>query len=65
MQHDMHSASRYRNRAEELRVMAENVTDQESRLALLKWAEDYDQMAQRANEMLSMSFPERKPRALD
>ena len=40
MQHDMHSASRYRNRAEELRVMAENVTDQESRLALLKWAED-------------------------
>jgi hypothetical protein len=33
---------RLRNRAEELRTIAEGMSDPKSREALLKWAEEYD-----------------------
>ena len=41
-------ALRFTRRAAKLRTFAENVTDEESRAAMLKWAADYDRLAERA-----------------
>lgn len=41
-------ALRFTRRAAKLRAFAENVTDEESREAMLKWAADYDRLAERA-----------------
>lgn len=40
-------ASRYRVRAEQIRVTAEVMTHQESRIALLRLADSYDRLALR------------------
>lgn len=44
-------ALRFTRRAAKLRMFAENVTDQESRDAMLKWAADYDRLAELAIEL--------------
>lgn len=44
-------ALRFRRRAAKLRTFAENVTDQESCEAMLKWAADYDRLAELAIEL--------------
>ena len=56
------TASRYRKRAEELRTIAADLHDKEGSATLLKVAEEYERMAQHAIEMVSMTFPEAKPR---
>ena len=45
MKEDLDSAERYRQRAEELRVIAEGLKDRFSKKALLDIASDYDRMA--------------------
>ena len=40
-------ASRYRTRAEQIRITAEVMTHDESRIALLRLAESYDRLALR------------------
>jgi hypothetical protein len=35
--------TRLRNRAEELRAIADGISDPKNREALLKWAEEYDE----------------------
>jgi hypothetical protein len=40
----------WRDRAEEVRLVAESVNDAESRTALLRIAEDYEKLAARAEE---------------
>lgn len=44
-------ALRFTRRAAKLRAFAENVTDEESRAAMLKWAADYDRLAERSIEV--------------
>ena len=48
-------ALRFTRRAGKLRAFAENVTDDESRDAMLKWAADYDRLAERAIEVGTLS----------
>lgn len=43
---DLDAASSYRQRAEELRVIAELTASKANRIALLKVAEDYERMAE-------------------
>ena len=45
MKEDPDSAARYRQRAEELKVIAETTTDPKSKKTLLDIAEDYERMA--------------------
>ena len=44
-------ALRFTRRAEELRTIAPNVKDPECREAMLKWAADYDLLAERAVQL--------------
>ena len=44
-------ALRFTRRAEELRTIAPDVQDAECRVAMLKWAADYDRLAERAMEL--------------
>ena len=46
MQDDLDSASRYLERAEEVRAIAAAMTDERTRQSLLKVADDYIRMAQ-------------------
>jgi hypothetical protein len=45
----------WRERAEEARVHAEQITDPESKQAMLRIAEDYEKLAKRAEERLRNS----------
>ena len=45
MNEDAEAARRYRNRAKEVRAIAEGAKDRESRLSLLRVARDYERMA--------------------
>ena len=45
MNEDAEAARRYRNRAKEVRMIAEGAKDQETRLSLLRVARDYERMA--------------------
>ena len=38
------AATRYRNRAEELRTIAESVTDPQRRKELERWADEYEKL---------------------
>ena len=42
---DAATARRYRNRAKEVRAIAESVTERKSRMTLLRIAADYERMA--------------------
>ena len=44
-------ALRFTRRAEELRTIAPNVKDTECRDAMLKWAADYDRLAESALQL--------------
>ena len=46
MSEKLDSASRYRQRAEELRAIAEDTKDGRAKKALLEVAEEYDRMAE-------------------
>jgi hypothetical protein len=46
MKEDLDSATRYRQRADELRALAEETKDAKARQALLDVADDYERMAQ-------------------
>jgi hypothetical protein len=46
MDNEANTATRYRQRAEELRVIAESTRDRRTRKLLLGVAEDYDRMAE-------------------
>jgi hypothetical protein len=48
-------ALRFTQRAAKLRSFAQNVTDQESRKAMLEWAADYDRLAELAIELGTFS----------
>jgi len=45
MEADLETAERYRNRAEELRIIAESMTDAKMRNVLTEVAHDYERMA--------------------
>ena len=60
MEEDLDSAQRYRQRAEELRAIAEQpLLDEKTRKTLINIAEDYERMA-RSRERLAES--EKRPR---
>ncbi len=46
------TACRYRTRARQLRALAEQVEDDESRKLLLSVADEYDEMAERASAQI-------------
>jgi hypothetical protein len=46
MKEDLESAQRYRQRAEELRAIAQATVDPNARKALLQVAEDYERLAE-------------------
>jgi hypothetical protein len=47
----------WRERAEELRVVAESVNDSDARASLLRIADEYDKLALRAQERLNREKP--------
>lgn len=53
-------ALRFTRRAEELRAIASNMKDPNTKDAMLKWADDYDRLAERAIELGTFGMP-RKP----
>ena len=48
------ASTKYRNRAEELRMFAESANDPQNRKALEEWAKEYDEMAQWAAQIQRM-----------
>jgi len=44
-------AVRFTQRAEQLRTIAATVKDPEAREAMIRWADDYDRLAERAIEL--------------
>ena len=48
---------RFTRRAEELRNIASNILDPDAKHAMLKWADDYDRLAQRAIEVGTFGMP--------
>jgi hypothetical protein len=59
MKEDLDSAKRYRQRAEELRLIAEKAKDATSKDTLLDIADDYERMA-RTRERIDQMDRERK-----
>jgi hypothetical protein len=45
---DIHDANHWRDRAAQMRVLAEGVTDLEKRQVMNRLADDYDKLAERA-----------------
>ena len=60
MKEDLDSAARYRQRTEELKVIADATTDLESKKTLLDIAKDYERMA-RTRERIDESDRRSKP----
>jgi hypothetical protein len=60
MKEDLDSAERYRQRAEELRVIAEGINDRFSKKALMDIAADYERMAT-ARELIDAREPSPEP----
>lgn len=52
-------ALRFTRRAEELRSIASNIKDVDAKDAMLRWADDYDRLAQRAAELGTFGMPRR------
>lgn len=50
-------ALRFTRRAEELRMIASNLKDPEAKDAILRWADDYDHLAERAIELGTFGIP--------
>jgi hypothetical protein len=48
----INDSKHWRERAEEARAVAEQLTDEKSREAMLRIAKDYDQLAERAKRRL-------------
>lgn len=55
MQEDQDAATRYRQHAEEIRVIAAGVMDKKNRKSLLEVAEDYERMA-RSRDRIDRRF---------
>jgi len=53
--HSFNDPKHWRERAEEARVHAEQISDPESKRMMLKIAEDYEKLAKRAEERLNAS----------
>ena len=51
----VHDPRQWRERAEEARVLAEQMADAETKAIMLKIAEDYEKLAQRAEQRLYSS----------
>ena len=59
MKEDLDSAMRYRQRAEELRVIAADTRDRSAKKTLVDIAEDYERMA-RSRERIHQTEPKTK-----
>jgi len=49
----------WRERAEEARVLAEQITDEKSKKMILRIAEDYEELARRAERRLKQQIKDR------
>jgi hypothetical protein len=58
--HFINEPNHWRARAEEMRVLANQMNDSESRDAMLRIAEDYECLARRAEDRTTGRLPNRK-----
>ncbi len=56
----LHDAKRWRERAEEARVHAEQMSDSDSRRMMLAIAAEYDRLAERADKLAREAPPQSK-----
>lgn len=51
---------RFTRRAEKLRTIASTIKDRDTRDAMLRWADDYDRLAQQAIELGTFGMPRKR-----
>jgi DNA mismatch repair ATPase MutS len=59
-EHPINDPKRWRRRAEEARALAEQIADPEAKRTMLKNADDYERLAQRAQERAAGRLPQSK-----
>lgn len=61
MDHLIDNAAHWRDRANKIRALAEDVEDHDARVSMLRNADEYDNLANRAKERMSGSSPSGPP----
>lgn len=57
MDHLIDDAAHWRDRANKIRALAEDVEDHDARVSMLRNADDYDNLARRARKRMNGSSP--------